>query len=93
METILRQILLIFLLLVPVAGTGVYLRGDDYVEDVYFWQDAVVDENGEVVPHFNPKAKEIIFIQDTTIHSTDTVGNPTRTLNTRGGTNLLTSNL
>lgn len=51
-------------LVVLMLGVGM-LMADDYVEDVYFWQDAVpTDESGAVVPAYNRKAKEIIFIED-----------------------------
>ena len=41
------------------------LVADDYVEDVYFWPDATVQwANGELTPNYNPRAREIIFIED-----------------------------
>ena len=36
---------------------------DDFVEDVYFWaSEPVKDADGKIVPHYNPKAKEILFM-------------------------------
>ena len=41
------------------------LVADDYVEDVYYWADAsTVATNGNLVPSYNSRAKEIIFIED-----------------------------
>ena len=38
---------------------------DDYVEDVYYWADASTQQaQGSPVPNYNPRAKEIIFIED-----------------------------
>lgn len=38
---------------------------DNYVEDVYYWPDASVQSaNGSLVPAYNPRAREIIFIED-----------------------------
>ena len=50
-------------------------RADDYVEDVYYWEDAQTQKaNGTLVPTYNPRAKEIIFIEDSsTINHPDTV--------------------
>ena len=45
----------------------VALQADDYVEDVYFWpQTPTRDAQAELVPHYNPRAREIIFIEDST---------------------------
>lgn len=48
---------------------------DDYVEDVYFWQDTrAMESNGTIVPSYNKRAKEIVFIEDTTgVQHPDTV--------------------
>ncbi|MBR0310025.1 MAG: hypothetical protein IJQ97_03975 [Paludibacteraceae bacterium] len=50
-------------------------QADDYVEDVYFWQDdGVRDEQGTLVPQYNTRVREIQFIEDTTLTtSPDTV--------------------
>ena len=50
-------------------------RADDYIEDVYYWQDSKsVSAGGNVVPTYNKRAKEIIFIEDsTTMQHPDTV--------------------
>lgn len=41
------------------------VHADDYVEDVYFWpEDAPRDAGSNIVPNFNPRAKEIVFIED-----------------------------
>ena len=46
------------------AGTGI---ADDYVEDVYYWDDASSRvSDGGLVPNYNTRAKEIIFIEDST---------------------------
>ena len=38
---------------------------DDYVEEVYYWPDATVQSaDGSLVPAYNPRAREIIFIED-----------------------------
>ena len=39
---------------------------DDYVEDVYYWPDATDTRSadGELSPTYNPRAKEIVFIED-----------------------------
>ena len=49
------------------------VHADDYVEDVYYWADnSRTDE--AVVPTYNPRAKEIVFIEDTTVQQpADTV--------------------
>ena len=45
----------------------VALQADNYVEDVYFWpQTPTRDAQAELVPHYNPRAREIIFIEDST---------------------------
>lgn len=51
--------LLTFLLGVSVT------QADDYVEDVYYWADIKTQtQNGTVRPHYNTRAKEIIFVED-----------------------------
>lgn len=42
-------------------------QADDYVEDVYYWQDSHQKiAEATVVPTFNKRAREIIFIEDST---------------------------
>lgn len=39
---------------------------DGYVEDVYYWADlSTASSDGGIVPTYNPRAREIIFIDDT----------------------------
>lgn len=41
-------------------------QADDFVEDVYYWADVKTQtKNGTVTPTYNPRAREIIFIDDT----------------------------
>lgn len=63
-----------FLLLTLIISAGVMLA-DDYLEDVYFWSAIPVSaEDGKIVPNFSSKAREIIFIEDTTsLQHPDTV--------------------
>lgn len=57
--------------LLSVAGM-VVCADDNYVEDVYFWAgEPVKDADGKIIPNFNPKAKEIVFLQ--TVQVPDTV--------------------
>lgn len=51
------------------------IQADDYVEDVYYWQDIRSAQlGGEIVPHYNKRVKEIVFIEDsTTLQHPDTV--------------------
>ena len=45
-------------------------RADDYVEDVYYWDDGTT----QMVPQYNTRAREIIFIDDTAaVQHPDTV--------------------
>jgi len=38
---------------------------DDFVEDVYYWPSATPRNTNEApTPHYSPRAKEIIFIED-----------------------------
>ena len=38
---------------------------DDFVEDVYYWPSATQRNANEApTPHYSPRAKEIIFIED-----------------------------
>ncbi len=37
---------------------------EGYVEDVYFWEDVSQTADGELVPNYNTRAREIIFIED-----------------------------
>lgn len=39
------------------------LADDYYVEDVYYWEDDQAIQ--QMMPSYNPRAKEIIFIEDT----------------------------
>ncbi|MBQ7532059.1 MAG: hypothetical protein IJT12_10210 [Paludibacteraceae bacterium] len=50
-------------------------QADDYVEDVYYWADAKShSQSGTIVPNYNSRAREIIFIEDsTTVQHPDTV--------------------
>ena len=50
-------------------------RADDYVEDVYYWQDSRTQNAGEeYAPSYNKRAKEIVFIEDSSsIQHPDTV--------------------
>ena len=49
---------LMLLTAVTVVGAN-----DDFVEDVYFWaSEPVKDADGKIVPHYNPKAKEILYL-------------------------------
>lgn len=74
------------LLAIGVAGVlaciGASTMADDYVEDVYFWQDArVKDANAPLVPTYNKHVKEIIFIEDSTTEAhPDTVRAVIRTV-------------
>ena len=57
---------LMLLTAVTVVGAN-----DDFVEDVYFWaSEPVKDAEGKIVPHYNPKAKEIVYIP--TVQQPDT---------------------
>lgn len=55
---------------IALAVCGLHLsalmtRADDYVEDVYFWSDAPAqDENGAIVPNYNRRVRELIFVED-----------------------------
>ena len=51
------------------------MQADDYVEDVYYWQDTRSAQLGsEVQPHYSKHVKEIVFIEDsTTTQHPDTV--------------------
>jgi len=40
-----------------------YALADDFVEDVYYWDDSYLQQQ-QLVPSYNPRAKEIIFIED-----------------------------
>lgn len=43
---------------------------EGYVEDVYYWEDGTA----QAVPQYNPRAREIIFIDDTAaVQHPDTV--------------------
>ena len=55
-------------------STGMSMA-DDYVEDVYYWQDTrTAEANGTLMPSYNKRAKEIVFIEDTTgVQHPDTV--------------------
>ena len=63
-----RFVGLIILLVITFHLSLVALQADNYVEDVYFWPETSSrdDANAELVPHYNPRAKEIIFIEDST---------------------------
>lgn len=62
-----RFIGLIILLIITFHLSLVALQADDYVEDVYFWpQSPTQNAQAELVPHYNPRAREIIFIEDST---------------------------
>lgn len=46
---------------------------DDYVEDVYYWDEGIAQPE-LLMPSYNPRAKEIIFIEDSaTLLHPDTV--------------------
>lgn len=46
---------------------------DDYVEDVYYWDEEIAQPE-LLMPSYNPRAKEIIFIEDSaTLLHPDTV--------------------
>lgn len=64
------------------ALVGASTMADDYVEDVYYWQDSRVrDANTPLVPTYNKHVKEIIFIEDsTTAAHPDTVRAVIRTV-------------
>lgn len=53
--------------LLVLTSVGVTVA-DDYVEDVYYWPDAATPDaqQGALVPSYNPRAREIIFIEDST---------------------------
>ena len=80
-----RRLLLIGCMCVLVSASIGMMRADhrhssnrqsseNYVEDVYFWQDASRTADGEVVPNYNTRAREIIFIEDSsTAQHPDTV--------------------
>ena len=64
-------------LMVAVSALAVGLKAysDDYVEDVYYWSDSRTQQTeGTVVPTYNPRAREIIFIEDSlSLQHPDTV--------------------
>ena len=69
-----RRIWIIAVVCLLAVVTAGLTRADDYVEDVYFWQDSRTQEAGAIVPNYNRHAKEIIFIEDsTTAQHPDTV--------------------
>ena len=58
-----RKLIVVCAALLISAVTAI-CADDTYVEDVYFWaSEPVKDADGKIVPHFNPKAKEIVFIE------------------------------
>jgi hypothetical protein len=60
--------------LLALAG-ACWTKADDFVEDVYFWQDTRTQNAAEaVVPSYNRHVKEIIFIEDSvSLQHPDTV--------------------
>lgn len=43
----------------------VAMKADNYVEDVYYWPETTTHQAASApVPHYNPRAREIIFIED-----------------------------
>ena len=50
-------------------------QADDFVEDVYYWADVQSQtKNGTATPTYNPRAREIIFIDDSVaVQPKDTV--------------------
>jgi hypothetical protein len=66
-----KVVFAIVAVLLSVAGM-VVCADDNFVEDVYFWAgEPVKDADGKIIPNFNPKAKEIVFVQ--TVQVPDTV--------------------
>lgn len=58
-----RRVIIAISAVLLVSAATVLRANDDYVEDVYFWaSEPVKDADGKIVPHFNPKAKEIVFL-------------------------------
>lgn len=55
------------------AAVTAIRANDDFVEDVYFWaSEPVKDADGKIVPNFNPKAKEIVYVQTVQLPDTTT---------------------
>ena len=62
------------LLLILFASFALSLAADDFIDDIYFTREdalrrELLKKRGELVPRFNAKAREIVFVSDT-------VGNP-----------------
>ena len=58
-----RQVIIALSVVLLTAAANVMCANDDFVEDVYFWaSEPVKDADGKIVPNFNPKAKEIVFL-------------------------------